>query len=496
MASSIQHHLKGSIIAALIAMVLAVPFIGLYTVSTDQGLVVQERWPWVLWAGLIVLAGRLVIAGAAESLKAYQERRRKDVIATMAGGLVISLLFSVIRACFADTDFWSAFKGEVRWPTLFWLACHARTLVAVGWDMIGRKHPRLAWISSVTPAGKGLAARLTQGFAIGVTLFAITLPFMPFSDRYIMDQGTTVLIYVLLGMGLNVTVGLAGLLDLGFVAFYAIGAYSFAILSTALGWGFWVCLPLSGLIAALFGVLLSLPILRLRGDYLAIVTLGFGEITRIVILNWQSFTGGPAGISGIPRPTLFGMSFDRRPPEGLTSFHEVTGITFSSEHRLIFLYFIALTLVLAAAWVIKRLRALPIGRAWEALREDEIACRSLGINPTASKVSAYAVGGMLGGFAGCFFAARQNFVSPESFGFIESALILAIVVLGGMGSQIGVVIAALFIVLLPEVGREFADFRMIVFGIAMIAIMVWRPGGLLSQRVPTIRLSSQKGEAA
>lgn len=427
---AITTHLKGAVISALVAMVLAVPFIGLHTISTDQGLSVESRWSWVGWAGLIVLIGSFVLAVAREALAARRDRGPK-------------------RAA-------------------------------------GAKPKR----------DDALTAKLSRGFVIAITLLAVTLPFLPFSDRYIMDVGTTVLIYVLLGMGLNVTVGLAGLLDLGFVAFYAIGAYSFAILSTKLGLGFWACLPLSGLIAALFGVLLSMPILRLRGDYLAIVTLGFGEITRIVILNWQGFTGGPAGISGIPRPTLFGMSFDKRPPEGLVSFHAVTGIDFSSEHRLMFLYFIALALVLGAAWVITRLRALPVGRAWEALREDEIACRSLGINPTASKVSAYAVGGMLGGFAGCFFAARQGFVSPESFTFMESALILAIVVLGGLGSQIGVVIAALFIVLLPEVGREFADFRMIVFGIAMIAIMVWRPGGLLSQRVPTIRLTSQKGAGA
>lgn len=430
MATPIHTHLKDSVTAGLLALVLSIPFIGLYTVSTDQGLVVENRWPWVFWSALIVAGGRLATGLIRDALAARRANAPKVAAATK------------------------------------------------------RK------------ADEALTAKLSKGFVIGIVLFAVTLPFMPYSDRYILDVGTTVLIYVLLGMGLNVTVGLAGLLDLGFVAFYAIGAYSFALLSTGLGLGFWVCLPLSGLIAALFGVLLSMPILRLRGDYLAIVTLGFGEITRIVILNWQEFTGGPAGISGIPRPTLFGMSFDRRPPEGLTSFHEVTGITFATEHRLMFLYLIALTLVLFAAWVINRLRALPVGRAWEALREDEIACRSLGINPVASKVSAYAVGGMMGGFAGCFFAARQGFVSPESFGFIESALILAIVVLGGMGSQIGVVIAALFIVLLPEVGREFADYRMIVFGLAMIVIMVWRPGGLLSQRVPTIRLSSNTGAGA
>lgn len=479
MATPIQNHLKASIIAGLVAMVLAVPFIGLHTVSTDQGLVVEQRWPWVFWSGLIVLGGSFAMA----LMRNHWERWQRTFMSERWRKVRIFLLILLNLVC--ATSIWFGVFRNV-------------AIIGLVGGLCGLLLGIVRHFVSKLPSAQidGPNRILLKGAVTLGTLFAITLPFMPFSDRYIMDVGTTVLIYVLLGMGLNVTVGLAGLLDLGFVAFYAIGAYSFAILSTTLGWGFWICLPLSGLIAALFGVLLSLPILRLRGDYLAIVTLGFGEITRIVILNWQSFTGGPAGISGIPRPSLFGMSFDKRPPEGLTSFHQLTGIDFSGEHRLIFLYFIALTLVLAAAWVIKRLRALPVGRAWEALREDEIACRSLGINPTASKVSAYAVGGMLGGFAGCFFAARQGFVSPESFTFMESALILAIVVLGGLGSQIGVVIAALFIVLLPEVGREFADFRMIVFGIAMIAIMVWRPGGLLSQRVPTIRLSSQKGEAA
>lgn len=426
MATPIETKLKDSVAAAGLALVLSIPFIGLHTISTDQGLVVESRWSWVAWAVGLVFIGRLLLGFARDALAARAASRPKKQAKPVVAGA----------------------------PTL--------------------------------------AARLTRAFMVAALLFAVTLPFMPYSDRYIIDLGTTVLIYILLALGLNVTVGLAGLLDLGFVAFYAIGAYSFALLSKFFGLDFWICLPLSGLIAALFGAVLSLPILRLRGDYLAIVTLGFGEITRIVILNWQGLTGGPNGVSGIPRPGLFGLSFDRRPPEGMGSFHEVTGISFSGEHRLMFLYLIVLALVCLAAWVINRLRALPVGRAWEALREDEIACRSLGINPTASKVSAYAIGGMMGGFAGCFFAARQGFVSPESFGFIESALILAIVVLGGMGSQVGVVIAALFIVMLPELGREFADYRMIVFGLAMITIMVWRPGGLLSTRVPTVKLD-QKG---
>ncbi|WP_051330324.1 high-affinity branched-chain amino acid ABC transporter permease LivM [Niveispirillum irakense] len=480
--------LKDAAIAAGLALVLAIPFIGLFTVSTDQGLVVNSRWSWVAWAVGLVFAGRLLLGAGRDALAARANRKNNEHIDLtnhhknnrILRGIAIGFVVFIVPV------FFLIYGGASGIQII--LALVICLLIGFFLDILG---------GFVLPALKkvdrsSVGTRLTRAFMVAALLFAVTLPFMPYSDRYIIDLGTTVLIYILLGLGLNVTVGLAGLLDLGFVAFYAIGAYSFALLSKFFGLDFWVCLPLSGLIAAGFGVLLSLPILRLRGDYLAIVTLGFGEITRIVILNWQGLTGGPNGVSGIPRPGLFGLSFERRPPEGMVSFHEVTGIGFSGEHRLMFLYLIVLALVCLAAWVINRLRALPVGRAWEALREDEIACRSLGINPTASKVSAYAIGGMMGGFAGCFFAARQGFVSPESFGFIESALILAIVVLGGMGSQVGVVIAALFIVMLPELGREFADYRMIVFGLAMITIMVWRPGGLLSTRVPTVKLD-QKG---
>jgi branched-chain amino acid transport system permease protein len=328
--------------------------------------------------------------------------------------------------------------------------------------------------------------------ALGL-LFAFALPFLPFANRYYIDIGTTVLIYVMLGWGLNIVVGLAGLLDLGYVAFYAVGAYSYALLGTYFGWSFWVCLPLAGLLAALFGLLLGFPVLRLRGDYLAIVTLGFGEIIRIVLLNWSPVTGGPNGISGIPRPGLFGLEFSRNPPEGTQAFHEFFGIPFAGEHRVTFLYYLILALALFTNLVVLRLRRLPIGRAWEALREDEIACKALGINPTNTKLTAFALGAMFGGFAGSFFATRQGFISPESFTFIESAIILAIVVLGGMGSQIGVVLAATVLVVLPEVAREFEQYRMLMFGAAMVAIMVWRPGGLLSGRDPTIRLHGKAG---
>jgi branched-chain amino acid transport system permease protein len=318
------------------------------------------------------------------------------------------------------------------------------------------------------------------------------LPFLPFSNRYVIDTATSVLIYVMLGWGLNIVVGLAGLLDLGYVAFYAVGAYSYALLATHSGWSFWVCLPLAGLFAALAGIFLGFPVLRLRGDYLAIVTLGFGEIIRLILLNWYAVTNGPNGISRIPRPTFFGLDFTRRPEEGTLAFHEFFNLPYSGEHRVIFLYFLILFLALITNAFTQRIRKLPVGRAWEALREDEIACRSLGINPTNTKLTAFGLGAMFGGFAGAFFATRQGFVSPESFTFIESAIILAIVVLGGMGSQIGVVLAAVVLIVLPELGRALEQFRMLVFGGAMVAIMVWRPSGLFVYREPTLRLHGRE----
>jgi branched-chain amino acid transport system permease protein len=321
------------------------------------------------------------------------------------------------------------------------------------------------------------------------------LPQLPFADRYVVDTATQVLIYVMLGWGLNVVVGLAGLLDLGYVAFYAVGAYSYALLAKNFGLSFWECLPLAGVFAAMFGILLGFPVLRLRGDYLAIVTLGFGEMIRILLINWTSLTGGPNGLTSIPRPDFFGLAFTRSPGAGERAFHEVFGLEFSTMHRITFLYYLILVLALFTGWAVERMRRLPVGRAWEALREDEIACRSLGINHTTTKLTAFAIGASFGGFAGSFFATRQGFISPESFTFIESATILAIVVLGGMGSQVGVVLAATVLVLLPEVFRELAHYRMMVFGLAMVLIMVWRPTGFVTQRTPTVRLADYPAPA-
>ncbi len=340
-------------------------------------------------------------------------------------------------------------------------------------------------LSNLIPEGDKML-RLKPWLLAGVFVCMVIWPFLV--SRGSVDLATLALIYIMLGLGLNIVVGLAGLLDLGYVAFYAVGAYTYALLSQYFGLSFWVCLPISAGMAALFGFLLGFPVLRLRGDYLAIVTLGFGEIIRILLNNWTAVTGGPNGISGIDKPTLFGLEFSRRPSEGGTTFHEFFGIDYSSTYKVIFLYLIAVVLVAFVIYVINRLMRMPIGRAWEALREDEIACRSLGLNRTAIKLSAFTIGASTAGFAGSFFAARQGFISPESFTFIESAIILAIVVLGGMGSQIGIILAAIVMTILPELAREFSEYRMLLFGLTMVLMMRWRPQGLVPMKRPVLEL--------
>jgi branched-chain amino acid transport system permease protein len=353
-------------------------------------------------------------------------------------------------------------------------------------------HPYLVALGGYLPSGHRLATpeRLTAYRpAILALLIAVAL-FWPFAvSRGAVDLATLALIYVMLGLGLNIVVGFAGLLDLGYVAFYAVGAYSYALLNHYYDWSFWVCLPVAGSLAATAGCLLGFPVLRLRGDYLAIVTLGFGEIIRLLLNNLDSLTGGPDGIGGIPKPTLFGLEFARRAStlEGVT-FHQFFGLDYDGGDAVIFVYLLALVLVLATLYIINRLARMPIGRAWEALREDEIACRSLGLNPTVIKLSAFTLGASFAGFAGCFFAARQGFINPESFTFVESAIVLSIVVLGGMGSQLGVILAAVALTVLPELARQFQEYRMLIFGLVLVLMMIWRPQGLLPASRPRLKL--------
>lgn len=408
----------------------------------------------------------------------------------------IALWLGIPMIGLTTVDQGGALQVATRWPVLgyFLVAVFVGRLV-LRFVLDGLKRRKLAKVQSAgakapSQAGGGKVLNVIGWVALGIS---VAMPFFYADNRYVIDTATTVLIYVMLGWGLNVVVGLAGLLDLGYVAFYAVGAYAYALLSTQFGWGFWEALPVAGGVAATFGLLLGWPTLRLRGDYLAIVTLGFGEIIRVILVNWTDFSGGPNGIASIPRPSFFGLPF--KPPGDDPTFASFFELEYSPAHRIVFLYYLILTLALLTNLFVKRLRKLPVGRAWEAMREDEIACKAMGMNVTNVKLSAFALGAMLGGFAGVFFAARQGFISPESFTFNESAIILAIVVLGGMGSQLGVVLASLVLVLIPELGRDFAEYRMLLFGAAMILIMVWRPGGILSHREPTLRFAAKGGKA-
>src|SRR5271157_3706642 len=455
-ASQLVPALRNGLAAALVAFGLSFPIITYHAESNiNNELVLIARWPLAFAVAAIVFAFVFLRQMASSNWRIWFDRVGSIAAGGMGGALVQA-----------------AREGE-----------------------------------GVAPPSRARAAlsRYFGPFALGfVALFpliALAALGPAGSLKWINNYGVQIMIYVMLGWGLNIVVGLAGLLDLGYVAFYAVGAYSYALLSTTFGLSFWICLPLAGTLAAMWGVILGFPVLRLRGDYLAIVTLAFGEIIRLVLVNWVDLTNGYAGISGIPHVTFFGIPFTDDDDGFAAIFH----LPYSPIYRTIFLFYLILALALLTNVVTLRLRRLPIGRAWEALREDEIACRSLGINTANTKLTAFALGAMFGGFAGSFFSVRQGFVSPESFTFIESATILAIVVLGGMGSQLGVAIAAAVMIGVPELMRELdwlkaifgenfdpTQYRMLLFGAAIVIMMIWKPRGLVSTRSPSIFLKERK----
>jgi branched-chain amino acid transport system permease protein len=294
-------------------------------------------------------------------------------------------------------------------------------------------------------------------------MILLAIATLAFPYTFSMYQTTimiSALIYVMLGLGLNIVIGLAGLLDLGYVAFFAVGAYAYALLNLHFGMTFWMVLPLGGLLGAVMGIILGYPVLRLRGDYLAIVTLGFGEIIRLVLENWNTFSKGPSGIANIPKPGLFGID-----------------LTF--QQNFIYLYYIMVALVIFTIFVINRLQNSRIGRAWIALKDDEIACQAMGIDKAGTKLRAFALGATWAGMAGVVFAAKTTFINPASFTIWESVIILCTVVLGGMGSIAGVICGALMLILLPEYLRAVSEYRMIVFGAVLVLMMVFKPGGLI-----------------
>lgn len=452
--STLAHALKDALIAGIVAFGLFILLLG-FLIDDSRGPGQLTRRP-------------LLLASA--------------VGAVFAGRFIVSLIyqnFETIRT--GLTSLWSWFAAFC-YRRKCWLVGLFLLVAASRVYFVPQTWPVVVTVAVVTLIG------VRYGLTIALLATAILFPLAFYDNPYFLGIAIIILTYVMLGWGLNIVVGLAGLLDLGYVAFYAVGAYSYAIIAQTYGWSFWACLPLAGLFAAFFGILLGFPVLRLRGDYLAIVTLAFGEIVRIVLLNWVNFTNGPNGIGSIPRASFFGIPFNAT-DEG---FAARFGLEFDPTHRTVFLFYVILALALITNWVTIRLRKLPVGRAWEALREDEIAVRSLGINPTNTKLTAFAIGAMFGGFAGAFFATRQGFISPDSFTFPESALILAIVVLGGMGSQLGVAIAAAVMTASFELFREFEQFRLVIFGFAMVGIMVWRPRGLVSTREPTAYLKERK----
>jgi branched-chain amino acid transport system permease protein len=361
---------------------------------------------------------------------------------------------------------------EWRWANLIWVGVCAFAIAWFWQFSIRRRELKRARASAEAHPQlerHTLAQRLaddpvlSRRVLIGVGVLALVFPWVVSTGQnfYHVNVMVSALIFVVLGLGLNITVGLAGLLDLGYVAFFAVGAYTYALLSKNFDLGFWTCLPLGGVMGMLFGVVLGFPILRLRGDYLAIVTLGFASITKIVLENWDTVFGGAAGIAGIPRPDLFGIELDGR-------------------GKAVYSYYIVLALVALTIVVTTRLKNSRIGRAWMALREDEIASVAMGVDMARTKLSAYALGAFWAGLVGVVFAAHNNFINPDSFTFMDSAMILAMVVLGGMGSILGVIIASLALKLLPEYLRAFAEYRMLVFGAVMVLMMIFRPQGLIN----------------
>lgn len=483
-------------LTALVVALLTIGMVGFDLANVNSDLVLKTRFSDVAIVTAVAFIGRIVLI-------LLRERRFSVALGILAPALVV--LVVPLLGQFVTGDETKAALADVlpfHDPIVCWIIlvlCLFFTLRAV--RGLRRAASTMSAEDREERADRAGAAAQRVGRYIGpvMLLLALALPFLraipalaPFADRRVLDIAILVLTYVMLGWGLNIVVGLAGLLDLGYVAFYGVGAYSYALLAQSTGLGFWTCLPFAGIIAACAGVMLGFPVLRLRGDYLAIVTLGFGEMVRVILTNWVKFTNGPSGIGNIPRPTFFGLPVTPSAPNGGATFFSFFGLDYAPITRIIFLYYIILVLALITNLFTLRIRKLPIGRAWEALREDEVACSSLGINPRNTKLTAFAIGAMFAGFAGSFFATRQGFIRPESFSFIKSAVILAIVVLGGMGSQVGVVIAAIVLIGLPELFRELHQYRMLAFGAAMILIMVWRPRGMLAHREPTLRLNASR----
>jgi branched-chain amino acid transport system permease protein len=348
-----------------------------------------------------------------------------------------------------------------RWKNVLIAAAAAFAAAAVSQILLNRRR------KNIPPASRGIISiinnlnssrpKIGKTIALALVMGSLILPWI--ASMYQIDILSTALIYVMLGLGLNIVVGFGGLLNLGYVAFYAIGAYSYALLNHHLGLSFWIALPAGALLAMIFGVILALPLLRLKGDYLAIVTLAFAEILRLFLENQGSITFGPGGISNIPRPSI-------------------PFINLNLNQSSILVYYIMIALAIITIIITRRLEHSRLGRSWVAMREDELATEAMGINTVRIKLLAFTFGAAWAGIAGVMFAAKTTFINPASFTVWESIVVLCIVVLGGIGSVYGVILAALLMILVPEYLRFFSEYRMLIFGSVLMLMMVFKPGGI------------------
>jgi branched-chain amino acid transport system permease protein len=472
---------------AAITFLLTFLLVGFDTVSLQgQPLGIIPRFGAVAWAVGLVTAGRVLMA-----LDRHGFHWPIQIFGSLFAAYFIFAGVCGVLEYPAYADLPKPHFDQPMALVIFGIAA----LIVVGLSLAGRRQRHIHAMTS--GQRKSVEARsAARGYLflkyLGPTLIVFALALPLFANQKWVDALVVALTFIALAWGLNIVVGLAGLLDLGYVAFYAVGAYTYTKMSMFFGLDFWETLGFAGIFAAIFGIVLGFPVLRLRGDYLAIVTLGFGEMIRVTMLNWVDFSNGPAGINNVPYIDFFGVPFKRNPPEGTHSFHTLFGLDYSTGQKLFFMYYVVLFLSLFICFVAVRMRKLPIGRAWEALREDEIACRALGINPTNTKLTAFAIGASFAGLSGAFFATRLGFVSPDPFNFELSAMVLAAVVLGGAGSQVTVALAALVLTIVPIVMLDLVHYRMLVFGVVMVLAMLWRPQGIAGHRRPTVWLHGKK----
>jgi branched-chain amino acid transport system permease protein len=475
MATAFWGELKKSLLAALAFAALAFPLVALRVNTVDNVI----EWRWALLGR--VAWGVFFLSFLWREMIAWKEAGAPgpDPLETHAHRLGRRFsFFTVLLLAFAPALFDFVLENGLS-EALEHLAIGAAALTAasLAWDFFLLPRHAEDGFAPLPSRGSLLAADNRFRFAVlaASTAFAVAFPllFSPYQVNILIDA----LIFMVLGLGLNIVVGLAGLLDLGYVAFYAVGAYSYALLNLRYGLDFWIALPVAGALGAFFGILLGIPVLRLRGDYLAIVTLGFGEIIRLLLENWTSLTKGPSGIPNIPSPTLMGQTLGR-------------------ADAMTFIYYLMVGLALFTIFVIRRLRDSRLGRSWLALREDEIACQAMGIDRMRTKLAAFAMGATWAGLVGAIFAAKTQYINPMSFTFWESVIVLCIVVLGGQGSILGVVVAALAMRLAPEYLRDLKTYRMLFFGAALVLVMVFRPQGLFpsARRIYRFRPSAKGGE--